>query len=144
MATWYLVSSATRARVFEGQGTNQPWRELFDMVNPAQRQPRQDMVSDRPGRVANSASGQRQSFAEPTDPREHAAEDFARDIMHRLEAARNSDSFTGLVLVAPPHFLGLLRAAMGEPLRQCVDAEIGKDLTTEDTATLQAHVRQLS
>lgn len=46
-------------------------------------------------------------------------------------------------LVAPPHFLGLLREALPEAMRELVTGEIHKDLVHETAEPLQAHLASL-
>jgi protein required for attachment to host cells len=48
-----------------------------------------------------------------------------------------------LIVVAPPHFLGLLRQQMGDALAGAVEHEVTKDLTRENRGALQAHVAEL-
>ncbi|WP_005033213.1 host attachment protein [Holophaga foetida] len=45
-----------------------------------------------------------------------------------------------LVLTAPPHFLGLLRNALGGTLSKCVVASLDKDYTTLEVQELSARI----
>lgn len=143
MTTWILVGSAARARVFRAGADADNWRELMDFVNAEDRQQRQDFVSDKPGRVMATARGQHQTFAPTDDPHERAAQRFARDVVGRLQVAFTANEFDRLVVVAPPHFLGLLRDSMSSAMARAVCGEVVKDLTREDPRTLPSHVGQL-
>ena len=57
MKTWVVVACAARARVFEVTARNQPWNELFDLLNPQDRLPVQELRSDKPGRAFNRFGG---------------------------------------------------------------------------------------
>lgn len=58
--------------------------------------------------------------------------DFNSDRPGRVfERGRRHHDFDGIVLVAGPPFLGLLRRALTEPLRRMVRAEIPKDLVQD-------------
>ena len=143
MKSWVVVASAARARVFNVPGRREPWEEVLDLVNADDRLLEQEFTSDRPGRVVNTARGQHHTMDPSVDPKERAAVRFARDVAERLRSGLNDKRFEQLTVVAPPHFLGLLREQMDDVLARAVKDEIAKDLTREDAASLQAHVAAL-
>jgi protein required for attachment to host cells len=143
MKTWVVVASAARARLFEVAGRQEPWKEIVDLVNADDRLSRQDFTSDKPGRAINTARGQHHTMEPTIDPKERAAGLFARDLAMRLEAALHEKRYARLIVVAPPHFLGLLRQQMGDALAGAVEHEVTKDLTRENRGALQAHVAEL-
>lgn len=143
MKTWVIVASAARARVFNVSGRHQPWDEVLDLVNSDDRLLQQEFSSDRPGRVVDSARGQRHTMDPSVDPKERAATRFAREVVGELRSGLNDKRFEQLIVVAPPHFLGLLREQMDDVLANAVRDEIAKDLTREDAGSLQAHVAAL-
>ena len=143
MKTWVIVASAARARIFEEAGRTKPWDEVMDLVNSDGRLLRQDMISDKPGRVVDGARGQHHTMDPAADPKEEAARSFARELAEELKSALNDRRCEQLILVAPPHFLGLLREQADDRLARAVKAEITKDLTREDAASLRAHVAEL-
>lgn len=144
MNSWVIVASAARARVFALNDRREPWQEVLDLVNGDDRLLRQDFVSDRPGRVIDRARGQHHTLTPSADPHEAASVAFAADLVTRLEDALHSGQFDRLTVVAPPHFLGLLRGRMGDRLRLAIHEEVNKDLTREDAATLRGHVEALA
>lgn len=143
MKTWVVVASAARARLFEVAGRQKPWKEIVDLVNADDRLSRQDFTSDKPGRAVNTARGQHHTMEPTVDPKEWAAGLFARDLAKRLEAGLHERRYERLIIVAPPHFLGLLRQEMGDALAGAVEHEVHKDLTREEGGALQAHVAEL-
>jgi protein required for attachment to host cells len=143
MKTWVVVASAARARLFEVGGRHDRWTEVADLVNPDDRLARQAFTSDEPGRAVNSARGQHHTMEPTIDPKERAAVEFARELVGKLESGLYEKQFAGLIVVAPPHFLGLLREHMSAALGGVVQHEIGKDLTREEARSLQAHVAEL-
>ncbi len=88
--------------------------------------------SDRPGRRfdggAGATSHRQRSAMEMADPARKLAEGFADTIVQYLTERQSKDPFGGVVLVAPPTFLGILRNRMGEDLSKLVVEEIAKDL----------------
>jgi protein required for attachment to host cells len=140
MKTWVLVASAARARIFEATGRIKPWREVDDLVNPDERLRRQELKSDKPGRAYDKLGGQRHAMQTPVDPKQQVAIRFAKQVVERLEHGLQATHYDGLYIVAPPHFLGLLREQSGEPLARIVKGELIKDLTREDLATIREQI----
>jgi protein required for attachment to host cells len=143
MRTWILVSSAYIARVFELDSLTSPWREVYTWVNPEDRLRRQDLNTDRPGRIASPPRGQRSSYADPSDPRQKIDAAFAKDVIRELRVAHDEGRFERLVVVAPPHFMGLLRQFDRGRLTAVVFQEVRKDFTHETAASLQRRLREL-
>lgn len=88
--------------------------------------------SDRPGRrfdggAAATTTGQKSAMEAP-DPARKLAGDFADRIVEYLVHRQETDPFGGIVLVAPPTFLGLLRARIDDGLAGVVVGEVTKDL----------------
>jgi protein required for attachment to host cells len=79
------------------------------------------------------------SHSEET-PRQHEAIVFARTIVHSLVAAFNAHEFDKLVVIAGPHFIGLLREEMPKALLGHVVAEIVKDLMHESEDEIRVHL----
>jgi protein required for attachment to host cells len=140
---WVLVADAARARLFQ---VAQPQltlsaalgRELIDTNLPSR-----EIASDRPGRTFDSGGEGRHAKEPPTDPARHAQEEFARDVVRQLDEHRRSGAFDRLIVVAPPQFLGDLRALMPEQLQSMVVAEVGKDLSKLPLRDLQDHLREV-
>lgn len=72
---------------------------------------------------------------------ELAAEHFAAELASELGAARTGNQVTSLVLVAEPHFMGLLRAALDKPTAALVERTIDKDLVGLSLEAIDAHLR---
>ena len=89
--------------------------------------------SDRPGRSFSSNGARRSSYSE-TDWHQQSEERFA---IHAALALENAAASTeaGIVVLAPPRTLGILRQHWGSRTRERLLAEIDKDLvhrTTDD------------
>lgn len=118
------------------------------LTDPSARLHDRDFKSDAPGRAFEPTplrDGRRGATAhhgvgEDRSPRAHEAELFARRIIASLEGAQRRAAFDQLVLVAEPHFLGLLRHFLSPPLRAALIAEVHKDLGHEGGAHLRQHL----
>jgi protein required for attachment to host cells len=74
------------------------------------------------------------------DPKEAESRVFARFLADNLKQHLNRQDFKELVLAAPPHFLGLLRAALDETVGRCVVASFGKDYIALDPSELARRI----
>jgi protein required for attachment to host cells len=70
------------------------------------------------------------------EPHEVESERFAHSIAKLLEKGLAENQYEQLVLIAPPHFLGLLRAAIGDPVRKHVELTLDKDYTALEAGEL--------
>jgi protein required for attachment to host cells len=77
---------------------------------------------------------------DPTDPKEVEAQAFARSLAAELEKGLNQNRFERLTLVAPPHFLGLLRGSVSEQVVKRIQQSINKDYTQLAARELPSHV----
>jgi protein required for attachment to host cells len=140
MNAWILVADACGARLFM-TFDNGRFLHLLERFSHAQsRAMEAELVTDRAG------SGQSSTHSMPSTKQPHAAHkeleavEFARVLNDYLLDAAQHNKFDSLVLVMPPHFLGLLRAELSPAVRQLVTATVGKDLTYMDEATIKEHV----
>ncbi|MGB7290531.1 MAG: host attachment protein [Candidatus Macondimonas sp.] len=138
---WVVVADASRARLFRAETPRGPLVELEDAVHSAARLQDQELLSDRAGRAFDSQGKHRHGMEAPTDPHDQEAQRFAHELAERLHVHHNAHDFDGLVLVAPPRFLGLLRGALDEQVAKQVLASFDRDLTRIHTAAeVQSHL----
>ena len=117
--TWILIGDGSHARLFQATSdAARPWLMLrtIDREHSREKTNRSDSHEDRG---------------------EH---DFARHLVGELEAGRQSGMFARLVLVAPPTFLGQLRAELKSPLASCVVKTLDKDYTQMPDSELHTHI----
>ncbi len=136
--TWIVVAESSRARLFARNGSKLD--EIETLVHPQGRVRNRDLDSDRPGRTFDSAGPGRHAMNRHNDPKRTEAMNFARQIVERLESARTRGSFTRLVLIAAPEFLGLLRQDMSAPLAGLVTRSIDKNLVQADAGEILEHL----
>lgn len=136
-----LVADTRSIRIFEASGrAGAPW-EVAVLRNAAAGHHERDLVSDRPGRVINSASGRHQAYEPKASAKHHATQVWLKEIgpsLRELIESRHSD---GLVLVASPRMLGSLRKTLPASVRKLVASEITLDLTNASLADLKRRLR---
>ena len=140
MNTWILVADACGARLFMtfDNGKSLPLIKRFSHAQS--RAMEADLVTDRAG------SGRSSTHSMPSTKQPHIAHkeleavEFARALNDYLLDAAQHNRFDSLVLVMPPHFLGLLRSELSETISRMVTATLVKDLTYMDETTIKEHL----
>jgi len=128
--TWILIADASRARVFAVTKKSEPWALVKEVAHPQSRSKGMDIMADKPGRVSQSKGVRHRPGMQPTtDPKEAEAERFALQLAGLLDEGHGHNAYARLVLVAPPHFLGLLRDAVSGQVKKQISATVGRDLS---------------
>jgi protein required for attachment to host cells len=138
--TWIVVADQSHARIYEAAKPLGPLAEIERLEHAVGSKRGGEILSDRPGRAFDSVGGGRHAMEPEVDAKEVEAMRFAKKIVTRLEKGRTSDRFDRLILVAGPHFLGLLRQALGPGLADLVSAAIAKNLGQYDAREIRAHL----
>lgn len=139
MKAWIIVADTQTARIFAATSRSEALSEVKDLINPHARQHDQDLVTDKPGKAFGRSGGASHSMDSMSDPKEHEAHKFAREVAAELKDAHTSGEFDQLYLIATPHFLGLLRAELNNGLRQQLKGELNKEITHRDEATIKGY-----
>lgn len=139
---WLVIAHRAGARIF-ARGDDRHTLEVVEhMDNPQAHQPEREFGSDRPGRSVDSSRHGRHAMNNEAPAREASAQNFARRIAERLDAARVGHELVQLALVAEPHMLGLLREALSPHTAALVSAELEKDLLHVADKDLAAYLKQ--
>jgi protein required for attachment to host cells len=140
-STWVLVSNAAEARLFLNEGCGKGLQLVHNWAHPDSRKHEGDLVTDSAGRTQQSdAQGGRSAIQWKTSPKETEMQRFAAELVERLGAGRMAGAFQHLILVAPPHFLGLLRESLDAPTSAMVRATLDKDYSQEVVPELVEHL----
>lgn len=130
IGTWVVVADGTGARLFHNVGKQDTLKlEQVDLIDP-----------DKMDENAQGPSGHRPSEASPEQTDEAT---FAKQLVHRLNAAALKQEFEHLFLVADPTTLGEMRPQLHAETTKRLCGELAKTLTNspiEDIEkTLKAH-----
>jgi protein required for attachment to host cells len=139
VTTWILVSDTSRAKLFSAENRADDWALVKDFEHPEGREFSKDIrPSSPPGRMQKSKGVGSRSAVEPhTWPKEAEAERFAEQLAKYLDEALGKRAFDALVLVAPPHFLGMLHGTLGKQTAKHLKATVDKDLAMFDSAEIR-------
>ena len=139
--TWVLVSNAAEARLFLNEGCGKGLQLVHNWAHPDSRKHEGDLVTDSAGRTQQSdALGRRSAIQWKTGPKETEMQHFAAELVERLEAGRMAGAYQHLILVAPPHFLGLLRESLDASTSAMVRATLDKDYSQDVVSKLVKHL----
>lgn len=143
--TVIVVAHQAGARLFEHLGTGKGLELIRTIEHPEGRERDRNIDSDRPGRSfrKNSGDPRRSAMSRSESPHERAIADFARTLAQALYDARVNHQCGRLILVAPPRFLGLLRASLDGPTSQLVIGSIDKDLASSEEAEILEHLDEI-
>jgi protein required for attachment to host cells len=117
-----------------------PLREIEDLIHPEGRQPVRELKSDRPPRVLRGKREASHPVAPKVDPKEQEAINFAKRIADRIEHARSGAAFAQWVLIAPPNFLGVLRAALSSAAVEHLVQTVDKNLVQQTAAKIREYL----
>jgi protein required for attachment to host cells len=158
--TWILLCDASRAHLYREERGRRAFTLMESIEHRESRARARDLMADAQGRKPNGYPGGvghgvppggttggtylgRPGAAPDTDPKEVEAQKFARILAERLEKGLHERAYDAVVLVAPPQFLGLLRATLGAQVSKRVEDAIDKDLSWLDHPRLQERLRGL-
>lgn len=138
---WILVSDAARGRLFEASNKDSAWTEITCYTNSDLRGLPKLGGSGRSTPRTQESTGAARHVIEPhtsyRDKRTHA---FAHTIVSDLLEANAHQRYDQLYLVAPPHFLGVLREQIGDADAARVAGELASDLVALTRDELRQHL----
>src|SRR5687768_16260847 len=109
MTTWILVADGSRGRLFS-RDERKPWVMVRAFDRPECCATGGELAATEPGRQVHSPAAGHRAAMEKMTPQEIEGDRFGRELADVLEKGLNGGSYETLVLVAPPTFLGRLRA----------------------------------
>ena len=137
METRVIVADGARARIFASHSVLNQLEEVEAFAHPEAHWSNQDIASDAAGKSVD----QHGALEPATSPQEHETENFAHSLAEHLKDLHNQQHYEELVLVAPPHFLGLLQKQLPTPLDKLVSKTVKKDLTKLGVEEIIGYIR---
>jgi protein required for attachment to host cells len=133
MSIWILVCDASRATLFAAEERGDDWRSIGLFTHPESRLKNSELSPTEPGHALKSKGGARHTVMESaTSPKEAEKERFAEQLAEVVNHGASKQSFDGIVLVAPPHFAGLLDEHLSAETKKRTMAVVHKDYTVAD------------
>lgn len=143
MRNWIVIADVSKATIYAAYSENRQLERVRELSHPLSRSKNADLRSDRAGRMRQPARGYYGSPVQsPTEAKTIEAEVFARELAHELKHALDQHEFEQLGLIAPPHFLGILRQALDEQVARKVAYSASLDLVPFDDKELRPHLQE--
>jgi len=135
-----LVADGSRARFLRAEDGGSPLVETGDFVHPESRLRQQDLVSSGSGSGRDSGGYGMHSMGHENAAHRRQPEAFARELCDEIDRLRGKGSLYRIYLIAPPAFLGHLRAALNKQSEDLVAGEIDKELVTASLDDIRSHL----
>ncbi len=123
---WVVVCDGSKSLILENKGD----AGLLNLVTREERKddnpPTHLQGSDRPGR-SHASVGSGRSAVGQTDWHDQAEQGFLTALAERLDRAARAGEVRGIVLVASPRALGMIRPQLSAAVAKLVHGEIAKD-----------------
>ena len=137
---WVLSAASADAVVYKSKGGKDGLHEHKRFEHAQARLHDRELTTDLPGRAYDSAGHGRHAMEQPTDPKRHEADAFARELADYLEHGCTAGACEKLYIVAPPAFLGLLRKHYSKPVQQCLAQEVDLNLSNIDARDIRSRL----
>ncbi|MDK1491234.1 host attachment protein [Sinorhizobium sp. 7-81] len=136
-----LVCDGAKALILRNRGDAELTNLIPLEVESEYQPPARELGTDRGGRVYQSQGGAR-SAVQQMDWHDRAEEAFVSHVCEKLVAFTRDVGINKLVLVLPPHALGLLRKQLDSSARALVIAEVAKDLVKFPIPEIERYLSQ--
>jgi protein required for attachment to host cells len=139
---WILVCDSAKARFFESNGGDAAWRLVSEVFHEGSRSKAADLEGDRSGsRSSEGAGAHHNALAPASSPKEIEKQHFAHELGKTLDQALRSSQLHRWVLVAPPHFVGMIEHELTPELKKSLLTTVNKDLNHLDARALAEALR---
>lgn len=138
MSTWVLVANAAQARLYSTDKIGGELSCVKEFSHPEGRAKGIDLASDRPSRTKGAGQG---PLGVSSDPKAYEIEHFASELAKALDAGRATNAYQHLVVIAAPHFHGLINKHLTDHTRALVSHNIEKDYSSYTERDLAAALK---
>ena len=126
--TWVLVAHRAGATVYERINSEKNLAIVKDIAYPEGKLKSKDLDSDKAGRGMGDLSNRRFPFDTEKGSEKQSEKKFAKRLAELANRGALNKKYDQLVLVAGPHFLGLLREDLDKRTSARVVREFRSDL----------------
>lgn len=139
---WILVANQAEAQIYSTPRLPGSLMLVQTLANTVGTAHARDLTSDAPGRVHDRLGSARHSMEPDTGVKEEQRRRFVKEIVQRLETGRLKSEFDGLVLLAAPAVLGVVRKTLPGELQKTVIREIPKDVIGQGVDSVEKQLQR--
>ncbi len=141
--THVLVANSSEAKLYKTTRLGERMDLINEYIHPESREKRLDLVSDRSGHFESRATGiGRGAFVE-SDPKQIEADRFAQELAKIVIKICGGHPDDKLVIVASPHFHGLLNKHYNVQVKGQITYNVEKDYTKIPLKQLMSYLGEL-
>lgn len=123
---WVINSNSNICRIYEYNQQEKKLPLIKEIKHPENRLKTSEIISDKQGHYkSNSGYG---SYTQTSDPKEVQIDHFYREIAEELNQGRNNENYDQLIIISPPHLIGLLFQHLDKNVKKMILNNIQKDL----------------
>jgi protein required for attachment to host cells len=138
---WIVVCDGRKALLIENEGDEMLAKFATREVYEHKEEPTHALGTDRPGRVAEMATGVH-STVEPANFHDQEETVFLKRLAAHLDGLARAGRKRHFVIVAPPRALGVLRKSYSPALRKAISAEVDHDLVRLPLGEIEARLSE--
>ena len=135
-----LLADASRARILSASKKTNTLTDTIDFVHGTSRLREQDLVAGHQGTANDSGGYGKHSMGHEQSAHTRETVIFSRQLSDEVDKLVHGHKACKLYLIAPPSFLGQLRATLSHSTAALVAGEIGKDLVNHSIDDIRAHL----
>ena len=118
--------------------------ELIKRIHHSEsRLKEQALDADRPGHYQKGLHGSKGAYTKPTSHKDLEVEGFAKEICQELEKERIAQAYNGIIIVADPHFYGLINANVTDGVRRMIKFHLLKDYVHYSEKELMLELKEV-
>lgn len=141
-STLIIVADASRVRAFSTEDRGATVHELPGGLDALPASPAHH--HDHGGATSQAhIHARRPAMGSKSDPHQEAEDKLAVDLANRLEGLVSDQTYEGIVIFAPPAFLGNLRRDFSAGLTKKITHEVHKDLGKSSHEDIRKHVNEV-
>lgn len=121
-----VITDSNTAKTYRYEKGKAKVTLLKEITHPASKLKSSELGSDRPGHYKAGAG--RGAYSPHMQPKEVEIDTFAREIAKELNHERVLNEYDGLIVISPPHMMGLLEQHFDKHVKELILNAISKDL----------------
>lgn len=139
--TQVLIANSSEAKIYQTTQLGKDLNLINEFYHPESREKGLELVTDRAGRY-KSRMGQGRGAYMNIPPQEIEADRFARELAKNLNG-EHFESYDYLIVIAPPHFHGLLNKHYTLNVKEKIKYNLEKDYTKIPHKKLLGYLEEL-
>lgn len=137
---WIVLTNTNVCKIYDHHHNSHQLTLIKELQHPQSKVKGTEILTDRPGHY-KTREATRGTYEPRTDSKEVEVEKFIHEIADELESARNYNLYHHLVLIAPPHCIGLLNNHLNNQVKNKILATLNREYVNLSEHDLQLHLQ---